>query len=117
MPDCARASDATVMATTVTHTHAPLGRFPVIIATSYQIVPQLDPHCFAVQQKRPRFPGGVSLNQEPDPLGAEQQYAGRLLFAARSLVGAYRTIEELVLIEINLKERRPHTDLSGDQRF
>src|SRR5580698_6134810 len=110
MPNCARASDATVMATTVTHTHAPLGRFPVMTATSSQIVPQLDSCCFT-GKKTPPISEGVSIIQEPDPLGAEQQYACRFLFVARSLVGTYRAIEQLILVEIDLKERWPHGNL------
>lgn len=40
MPDCARATDAKVMAATATHIHAPFDRVPVIAAALSHIVPQ-----------------------------------------------------------------------------
>jgi hypothetical protein len=50
-------------------------------------------------------------------LVAEEQNACRLLFAAAAIVGADRAIEELVLVEVDLEERRAREDLAGDQGF
>lgn len=48
--------------------------------------------------------------------GAEQQNARRLLVAC-ALGRAYRAVEELVVFKIDLEERRPVGDMSGDKGF
>ena len=46
-------------------------------------------------------------------LSAEEQDARRLVFSHF----AYRAVEELVVFEVNLEERRTFGNASGDQRF
>src|ERR1700728_2008245 len=45
MPDCARASEAKLMAATATHIHALLGRFPLIATALSHIVPHNAANC------------------------------------------------------------------------
>jgi hypothetical protein len=47
---------------------------------------------------------------------AEQQHTRRL-FLTRVLVRAHRAIEELVLVEVDIEERRPVLNLPGDKRL
>src|SRR6185437_8114422 len=48
--------------------------------------------------------------------GAEQQNSCRL-FVAAAIVRANRAVEQLVVLEINLEERRPFGNLPGNERL
>jgi hypothetical protein len=65
-------------------------------------------------KKRPRFPGAFLISLVMGKLCAEQQYPSRLFFG---FVRRNGPIEELVGIEVDLEERRPGHNLTGDQRL
>src|SRR5580704_377625 len=67
----------------------------------------------AANAKRPGLLGPGLLFTLTCLLVAEEQNAGRLVFSHF----AYRAVEELVVFEVNLKERRTLCDSTSDQGF
>ena len=75
-----------------------------------------DRRCSSLKKTRPSIAESLVLHYLHFPLCAEQQNARRLLVAT-GLVGAYRPIEQLVRVEIDLEEGRTILNVPGDQRL